>query len=140
MRLTRSLLLFLIAGPPATTLEAQDSPDDAARRFRFAETFLGFDLASLPASPPGGPLELPSRTQGRFTIGGLHFWGHADFAVTVPLGVGAAGSGASRSTFTTGVETRARWYVRPLRDDGLTPFAGAGIGALDVSIGDGPRE
>lgn len=140
MRLAHTVRHAIVAALSATTLGAQDDLDAAGRRFRFAETFLGFDLASMPASADGSALALPSRTQGRFTIGGLHFWGHADFAVTVPLGTAAVGRGADRSTFTTGVETRGRWYPRPLRRDGVSPFVGGGFGAVDLSVGDGPRE
>jgi hypothetical protein len=82
---------------------------------------------------------LPARAVPRFTIAGLHFWGHADFAVVVPLGDGERSHDGTRSAMTTGVETRGRWYPRSLARDGVSPFIGGGLGATDVRIGDGPR-
>jgi hypothetical protein len=123
-----------------TPARAQDTTDVVAQRFRFAETFIGVDLASVPAGRVGGSPSLPSRAFPRFTIGGLHFWGHADFAVVFPLMRGTRDTDLGRTALTTGVETRGRWYLRPAREDGLSPFLGGGLGALDLRIGDGPRE
>ena len=119
---------------------AQIPTDSLERRFRFAELFIGADVAALPAgSGADGHLDLAARALPRLTIGGLHFWGHADFAVTFAAGRPARGTGASRSRLGTGIETRGRWYLRPVRTDGLAPFVGAGLGATDLQIGDGPR-
>ncbi len=131
---------LLVALLPATTALAQDSTDTVARRLRFAETFLGIDAATVPAGQSGSTLSLPARVFPRFTIGGLHFWGHADFAVVFPLTRGTRDTDIGPTSLNTGVETRGRWYLRPARTDGLSPFLGGGLGALDLRIGDGPRE
>lgn len=133
-------LLWLFGVP---RIGAQLPTDPLERRFRFAELFAGVDVSSMPAGavPDASPgaLRLPARTVPRVTIAGLHFWGHADFAVTFPLSRGARGEGPQGSWLTTGVETRGRWYLRPARTAGLSPFVGGGLGAMDLQVGDGPR-
>lgn len=142
MRMLRGIrIVVLVVGLGGSlSLPAQAPLDSAARRFRFAEMTLGLDVGSLPAGRTAIGDGLPARFVPRFTIGGLHFWGHADFAVTIPLSGGTVGSGATKTSSTGGVETRGRWYVRPLAQDGISPFIGGGLGAVDVTIGDGPRE
>ncbi len=124
----------------AATADAQAPTDSLERRFRFAELFTGADLTVLPAGRIGNEAgALPGRALPRVTIGGLHFWGHADCAVTFPLGAAERDAGALSSRLGTGVETRGRWYLRPLRTDGVAPFVGGGLGAVDLQLGDGPR-
>jgi hypothetical protein len=130
-------LLALVALP--APLAAQRPADPVARRYTFAELFVGGDVQQLPGVSDGA-LDVPGRVAPRLTIGGLHFWGHADFAVTFPVGLATRGEGATRSMVSTGVETRGRWYVRPRRGDGLSPFVGGGLGGLDLEVGDGPLE
>lgn len=135
----RFALLLAPLAAAVTPVPAQDTTDVVAQRLRFAETFLGLDATSVPAGRVG-TASLPARTFPRFTIGGLHFWGHADFAVVFPLTSGSRDTEIGRNALSTGVETRGRWYLRPARTDGLSPFLGGGLGALDLRIGDGPRE
>lgn len=127
-------LLFL-----PSMLPAQAPTDSIARRYAFAEMFVGGDVQALPGATSGGPA-VPGRMAPRLTIGGLHFWGHADFAVTFPLGLATRDEGAARTMVSTGVETRGRWYLRPRRGDGISPFVGGGLGGLDLRIGDGPLD
>ncbi len=129
-------LALLSAAVPAS---AQVPEDPAARRFRFAEMFVGGDATTLVGGSADFPGGMPTRTVPRFSIGGLHFWGHADFAVMVPLSDGARTASGIRSFSTTGVETRGRWYPRSLARNGFSPFLGGGLGATDVRMGDGPR-
>lgn len=121
-------------------LAAQVPTDSAARRFRFAELFVGGDVAQVLGAQSTAAGGLPDRTVPRFTIAGLHFWGHADFAVVIPVGDGETSRGGTRTAMTSGIETRGRWYPRSLSRDGLSPFVGGGLGATDVRVGEGPRE
>lgn len=119
---------------------AQIPTDSIERRFRFAELLTGIDVAAVPQrSGNEGRFDLGGRALPRVTVGGLHFWGHADFAVTFALGRPARGDGPARTRLGTGIETRGRWYLRPVRTDGVAPFIGAGLGATDLQIGQGPR-
>ncbi len=63
----------------------------------------------------------------RITIGGIHFWGHADFYVTFPLSfisIQSIPSGLSDLEVYQGVETGARFYPVKLQPKKLTPFVG----------------
>jgi hypothetical protein len=135
---------ILLLGPARSVLAQSaaepDTSDSVDRRLRFAETFWGIDASAVPAGRFGDAQSLPGRVFPRMSIGGLHFWGHADFAVVFPLTQGTRDSEFGRSSLSTGVETRGRWYLRPARTDGLSPFIGGGLSALDLRIGDGPRE
>lgn len=148
-RRSAHLLVTLVAAACSATLASlahaqpvvsPDTADAVDRRLKFAETFVGLDAATVPAGQFGSAQSLPGRAFPRFTIGGLHFWGHADFAVVFPLTQGTRDSGIGRSSLSTGVETRGRWYLRPARTGGLSPFVGGGLSAYDLRIGDGPRE
>lgn len=132
-------LLVLLLSLTAPALSAQVPADSAARRFRFAEMFVGADAATLVGGKADAAGGLPNRTIPRVSIGGLHFWGHADFAVMVPLGSGERSASGVTSRSTTGVETRGRWYPRSLAQHGISPFVGGGLGATDAQLGDGPR-
>jgi hypothetical protein len=62
----------------------------------------------------------------RATIGGMHFWGHADFYVTFPLGVnlGLKPGFADRLRNTESVETGMKIYPAALKPGSVRPFAG----------------
>lgn len=135
---TRVAALVSLAMPVASG--AQIPTDSIERRFRFAELLTGIDVAAVPpGSGEDERFDLAARALPRVTVGGLHFWGHADFAVTFALGRPARGDGPLRTRLGTGVETRGRWYLRPVASDGVAPFVGAGLGATDLQIGEGPR-
>lgn len=119
---------------------AQVPTDSIERRFRFAELFTGVDVTAIPqGSGDDERFDFGGRALPRVTVGGLHFWGHADFAVTFALGRPARGDGPSRTRLGNGIETRGRWYLRPVRSSGVAPFIGAGLGATDLQVGEGPR-
>lgn len=63
----------------------------------------------------------------RLTIGGIHFWGHADFYVTFPLSfltLQNKPSGLSQLDVYQGVETGMRLYPLKLQSQRLSPFLG----------------
>ncbi|MEQ8238082.1 MAG: hypothetical protein RIA69_02670 [Cyclobacteriaceae bacterium] len=63
----------------------------------------------------------------RLTIGGIHFWGHADFYVTFPLSFLSfqnTPSGLKDLDVYQGVETGARIYPFKLKPQRLSPFVG----------------
>lgn len=125
-------LQFILCG----TLNAQQLSDTTYtadyldRSTRFAWTTLGGDLTLL----PGGHIELPNRGRTdfgptlmpRLTIGGIHFWGHADFYVTFPLPLRKNFSGAPFESvhYAEGIETGGRVYPWRLRAGTLRPYVG----------------
>lgn len=63
----------------------------------------------------------------RLTIGGIHFWGHADFYVTLPLSfltLQDIPSGIKELEVYQGVETGMRLYPIKLQPKRLSPFLG----------------
>ncbi len=63
----------------------------------------------------------------RLTIGGIHFWGHADFYVTFPLSfltLQDVPQGLNSLEVYQGVETGARLYPLRLKPKRLSPFLG----------------
>lgn len=107
---------------------------------QFAWTHFGGDILVQ----SGGTADYISRTGGisntgfgpsaipRLTIGGMHFWGHADFYVTFPLPVFLAQkpSGFTDWQYRSRVETGARIYPWRLRPGRLSPYAGISVRRL----------
>jgi hypothetical protein len=64
--------------------------------------------------------------QPRFTIGGMHFWGHADFYVSFPIGFRVQGKNDFSSTFKNAeaVETGLKIYPIALCPNRVSPYIG----------------
>lgn len=100
---------------------------------RFAWTTLGVELLSL-GGGTNTRVEQGNVVAGSFgrttypglTIGGVHFWGHADFYVTFPLGLLALNDQREplRVTYRQGIETGARIYPWKLSPGKWRPFVG----------------
>ncbi len=70
----------------------------------------------------------------RLTIGGMHFWGHADFYVSFPiLSISQAPEGFSDITYRQGIETGARIYPWKLQPNRLSPYVGISFRTLDYN-------
>lgn len=150
-------LLGTVGAPSRAIAQTGDGRADtsasarAARRFAFAETYLGVDgyragAAELPVGANGG-IASDATLVPRLTIGGLHFWGHADFHVSFALGARVRGrlddGTAPDAALRPGIETGARVFPFALRADGVPrPFVGIGWQRVDVAgrsaAGDGP--
>jgi hypothetical protein len=85
------------------------------------------------------------RLAPRLTIGGIHFWGHADFHISFALpSIATFGAEESRLTaeFSPGVETGARFYPWRIEHGTLRPFVGIAWSVLSYAqssaAGDGP--
>lgn len=77
----------------------------------------------------------------RATIGGLHFWGHADFYVTFPLGISFRQTPAFAESYhhQEGVETGLKIYPFALKPGRISPYVGVSFqpfsfGYLDKAI------
>lgn len=74
----------------------------------------------------------------RLTIGGIHFWGHADFYVTFPLSfltLQDKPSGLNQLDVYQGVETGMRLYPLKLQPQRLSPFLGISFRRFRYSQG-----
>lgn len=124
---------FLCAQNPSDTFY---TPEYLYRSTRFAWTTLSSELTLL----PGGRIDLPGsgRTDfaptllPRLSIGGIHFWGHADFYVTFPLPLRKNFSGIpfEEVHYREGIETGARVYPWRLRAGAVRPYVGISFKSL----------
>jgi hypothetical protein len=110
------------------------------RSTRFAATTLGADLLI-----PGGGTSTINAGAGtqqvdfgpaiipRLSIGGVHFWGHAEFYVTFPLNFLTLQDTPEELTslnYRQGIETGARVYPFALKPGSVRPFVGASFRLL----------
>lgn len=114
--------------------------DYLSRSTKFAWLTLGAELFSERSGTTqlvrGGQLtsvDFNAALTPRLTIGGIHFWGHADFYVTFPLNFVSLGQ--IPSEFETlrvnqGIETGARIYPLKLQPGRLSPFAGVSFNTM----------
>ncbi len=63
----------------------------------------------------------------QLSIGGTHFWGHADFQVTFPLGSPTFREGSREVLAVPGVETIAKWYPWRIESGKVSPYLGTAI-------------
>ncbi len=140
------LSLWVLVCHPCWLSSLQGQPYAEARtRHRFAQLTLGSDVTFHPA---GGSSEyltengrfmsrgLPSQLGASIWIGGLHFWGHMDFAIRVPLvrqQLTVAEGPASR--FLPGTETIAKVYPWAIRTGKARPFVGVAAQAASFQQG-----
>ncbi|MEL6538383.1 MAG: hypothetical protein AAFQ98_23380 [Bacteroidota bacterium] len=120
--------------------EPEYSQEYLEKSTSFAWLTLGGDLLTLsggttqqlvngtPESVPFGPTIQP-----RLTIGGFHFWGHADFYVTFPvaaIGLHDLPTAHPGIDYRQGVETGARVYPWKVKPNSLRPFVGISFRSL----------
>jgi hypothetical protein len=74
----------------------------------------------------GKNIALPSQFSPRLTIGGLHYWGHADFYVHFPLGINVGNDPISSKDYTNieHVECGFKYYPLALKKSTLRPYIG----------------
>lgn len=140
------LSLFALSVLPGP-LHAQAYVDEGRTRHSFAQFVLGADLMAFPAggetfavaAPGSGPAQLlraepRASLFPRLNLAGTHFWGHASFYVSVPLGNlrDAPLPGGGEIDFNPGVETGLRIYPWRLESGGVRPFVGAAYAQSDL--------
>lgn len=132
-----SACVATLTGAAPLVAQSASGETPAERRFRFAELYVGAEAASIGGA--SGAVPVPGRIAPRVAIGGLHFWGRADFAVLFPVAGRTIDRDGVPTQLDAGVETRARLHLRPIARAGWTPYVGGALGAVDVQVGDGPR-
>ena len=130
-----ALLCLLSARTPAQTADTVYTQEYLSKSTRFAWLTLGGGLLVnqggqtdfLANGQATGNTNFGAGVLPRLTIGGIHFWGHADFYVTFPLGFIGAQSRPDNFgalTLRQGIETGARVYPFKLQPGRISPFAG----------------
>ncbi len=121
--------LFLVILLPGLAAHSSD-------RFDFAHTYLGLGVQHIPSGTSqvlNGTTslenyEIPSRQNTRLFIGGLHFWNHVDFEISILLngevernGIKTNVNHGSSAGFATHI------YPFPLTPYTIRPFVGIGL-------------
>jgi len=104
-------------------------------RHRFAQLNLGVDVQSSIGGfanyfDQNGELEaheLDPFISPRILIGGQHFWGHADFLLSIPLFGSKQEFKGQQYEYYPGVETALKYYPWRMTDGKLRPYAGASL-------------
>lgn len=107
---------------------------DGNKRYSFAQTVVGLDFEYTPnlgksayLNESGGlsNYNFGEKFSPRFTISGLHFWGHAEFYVTIPLAnIKMDDNGEINSSYSNSTETGLRIYPWRIEHHKLRPFVG----------------
>ncbi len=132
---TRSLRQIIILSVLALSLNvAAQSSSPGEKRFSFAEGTLGFDAQFMPMSGSTSYLDQDGVVQSspfstaltpRFIISGTHFWGHADFYITLPIVNLLNNDNQDLGTYyNTGSETGAKIYPWRIKENRLAPYLG----------------
>jgi|688.fasta_scaffold44745_4 hypothetical protein len=100
-------------------------------RHRFAQLNVGLDYSFFPAGSastfhsdvPGSytPQKMEGMSQARVLIGGIHFWGKADFFVSIPI------LQFMNKSIKQEVETGGKFFITRLKHHRVSPFVGAGF-------------
>ena len=129
----RSVVLFalVLCGVPS---QAQLFVEKQTRH-RFAQNLLGVDMqtsfggSTFFQNSVGDieELDLQSTSRARIVIGGLHFWGHADFHIAIPVMFPSLASQSQDIFFTSGVETVFKYYPWRLESNKVRPYVGVSL-------------
>ncbi|MGF7215875.1 hypothetical protein GGR92_002015 [Spirosoma lacussanchae] len=141
MRFVTVLVFFLLAYRlTAQPIDTVYTTTYLKKSTSFAWTTFGADVLTLGGgradyqTPEGDhrTTDFGATAIPRLTIGGVHFWGHADFYVSFPLPVRVTARPSVFSTmrYRQGVETGARIYPFRLRPGRLSPYAGVSFRLL----------
>ncbi len=138
---------ILVSAQESVPIDTVYSSEYLTKSTKFAWTTYGADFLQL----SGGSAEYldnevltKANFNGAFiprlSIGGIHFWGHADFYVRFPLGFLSAQSVPDefeQFNYFQSVETGARIYPLALKPNALRPYLGVNFRTL--SFGFEPR-
>jgi hypothetical protein len=121
-----------------TVIDTVYTLDKIEKSTSFATMTYGVDLLTLGKSSTtinGNNVNLPNQFMPRLNIGGLHFWGHADFYVTFPLGLsfGSKSAEVNKFRYKEGVETGAKVYPWAIKEGRIRPYIGTSFQPLEFS-------
>lgn len=109
-------------------------------RHRFAQLEVGFTQYIAPQAGETQVLEngtvkniqYGNKNTTAIFIGGTHFWGHADFALTIPIA--SFGDGMKY-----GVDLQAKYYPWRIEKNKLRPYVGISMNPFSYQQNDGPK-
>ena len=115
------------------TMSAQEYISEGKNRLNFAKTYL--ELGGQFSNSFTGKKTLPNGSTVDFenspaitpylNIGGFHFWGHADFFISIPLSqITFKKNDSTNFTFNKSVVTGARFLPWVFRENKIRPYVG----------------
>jgi hypothetical protein len=130
----RKLFLLFLFGLGVKHIVAQEYIIEGKNRLNFAKTYFEFGSQFSPSFT--GKRILANNTVQSFensasivpylNIGGLHFWGHADFYISIPLAqLNLKKNDSTNFQFNQSVVTGARFLPWAYKDNKIRPFIGA---------------
>ncbi|MEM7660446.1 MAG: hypothetical protein AAF399_30365 [Bacteroidota bacterium] len=137
MRLFSFFLAFFLTAV-ALRLSAQPYVEGGNTRHRFAQltvgaealyTFSGGQIGLLENGTTPTPSAIPASLRPRLSIGGTHFWGHAEIYVAFDLPNLLSNDFGTQSqiSYSPGVETAFKVYPWRLERGKVRPFVGTGF-------------
>ena len=138
----RIIIIYHIIFLLCYAANAQPYIEGGKTRHRFAQSTFGieqrtfFGASSSASINSLGQIEtfkIPNHTETRIVIGGIHFWGHSDFYISIPvLSIGNGG-------FSGRVETGAKYYPWKIQHNKIRPYIGASWLPTRYEQGEGTR-
>lgn len=130
----RKLFTLLLFGLGTKHIVAQEYITEGKNRLNFAKTY--FEIGGQFSPSFTGERILANNTAQSFensasivpylNIGGLHFWGHADFYISIPLTqLNLKKNDSTNFQFNQSVVTGARFLPWAYKDNKIRPFIGA---------------
>ncbi|TNE81097.1 MAG: hypothetical protein EP332_05225 [Bacteroidetes bacterium] len=129
---TKLFALFLTWGILSNCIASAQVYMEKQSRHRFAQLTLGLDLLSTHGGSSryqNAQMQTLSQSWSagnvpRFMIGGTHFWGHAHFALSIPLVNPSKRQAELRYLYYTGIETAFQYYPWRIQSKRVRPFLG----------------
>jgi hypothetical protein len=130
----KSLLAGILAIFLSNPVNAQVYVEKQTRH-RFAQMTLGADYQMgfggetqfLNANNQIENLAFPNTGNPRILIGGTHFWGHADFQISIPVGSKTFKSQNQEITAESGVETSLKYFPWRIEHNKVRPYIGTAV-------------
>ena len=130
----KKVLFYVIAVLATKSTPAQEYITEGKKRLNFAKTYFelggqyspGFSSKKIGANQLVQPVTNPASVVPYLNIGAMHFWGHADFFISIPLSqINLTKSDSTDFTLNQSVVTGARFLPWAYKDNKIRPFIGA---------------
>lgn len=130
----KKVLFYVIAVLATKSTPAQEYITEGKKRLNFAKTYFelggqyspGFSSKKIGANQLVQPVTNPASIVPYLNIGAMHFWGHADFFISIPLSqINLTKSNSTDFTLNQSVVTGARFLPWAYKDNKIRPYTGA---------------
>lgn len=129
----KKIVFYLVCTVISNDVLAQEYVTEGKKRLNFAKTYFelggqyspNFSSGKLAANQSIQKVTNPASIVPYLNIGGMHFWGHADFFISIPLTqINLKKSDSSDFTLNQSVVTGGRFLPWAFKDNKIRPFVG----------------